>query len=460
MSEQQSGLSSTRINKIGLFHLGSGMADVLMTGVWNRIMISDLGYSATVVGFLAAMRYFLAPLGIWAGRISDSRAIGGYRRLFWIGTGRGMMVVSTFILGLGTAQLARTPGESTALLWGVIVLAMLLFSIGNAFSGGTFLALIYDRTSQQQRGRVIGIVWTWLLVGFTIGGITFGLLLPEHKEGVTGLSFTPDALQNLFFLAGLMFATLWVTSMWGEERRTTTTGTAQHANAPERVSFRADLKLVWNSQPMRMFLFFLGLSMFFAFSQDAILEPFAGDVFNMPATTTNRFAGYWGSMSILGTLLFLWLSRRYPRLTSTLMSQMGIGVLIIAFAIFGVSSVAQIRPLVTPGLIVLGAGLGVWNVGTLGLMMTLSPSGRAGTFPGFWTMVVTLTRGGGVATGGVLRDALLAISGQFSVAYGMVFVVGAVGLAISGWALNLIDVKEYQSEQSVKAEAIFASSMD
>jgi MFS transporter, BCD family, chlorophyll transporter len=460
MSEQKPGLSSTRINKIGLFHLGSGMADVLMTGVWNRIMISDLGYSATVVGFLAAMRYFLAPLGIWAGKMSDARAIGGYRRLFWIGTGRAMMVISTFILGLATAQLARTPGESTALLWGLTIFAMLLFSIGNAFSGGTFLALIYDRTPQEQRGRVVGIVWTWLLVGFTVGGISFGLMLPATKEGASGLSFTPEALQNLFIIAGLIFATLWATSMWGEERRTTSTGSTQDANATENVSLRSDLRLVWRNTHMRTFLIFLAFSMFFAFSQDAILEPFAGDVFKMPATTTNRFAGYWGSMSILGTLLFLWLSRRYPRLTSTFMSQIGVVLLIIAFAMFGVSSLAEIRPLVTPGLIVLGAGLGVWNVGTLGLMMTLSPTGRAGTFLGFWTMVVTLTRGGGVASGGVVRDLVLNLSGQFSVSYGVVFIVGAVGLIISWLALNQLDLKEYQSEESINAEAVFAASMD
>lgn len=458
MSEQKPGLSSTRINKFGLFHLGSGMADVLMTGVWNRIMISDLGYSATIVGLLAAMRYFFAPLGIWAGRISDARAVGGYRRLFWIGSGRTMMVISTFVLGLATAQLARTPGESTALLWGLIIAAMLLFSVGNAFSGGTFLALIYDRTNQEQRGRVVGIVWTWLLIGFTIGGIFFGVMLPEHKEGTSGLSFTPDALQNLFFLAGLIFATLWLTSMWGEERRTQDAGTATASTDP--VSFRADLALVWRNPAMRTFLFFLSFSMFFAFSQDAILEPFAGDVFGMPAATTNRFAGYWGSMSILGTLLFLWLSRRYPRLTSTFMSQMGVIFLIIAFVIFGVSSLAEIRPLVTPGLIVLGIGLGIWNVGTLGLMMTLSPSGRAGTFLGFWTMVVTLTRGGGVASGGIVRDLVLSLSGQFSVSYGVVFVIGALGLAASWWALSQLDVKDYQSKQSVDAEAILAASMD
>jgi BCD family chlorophyll transporter-like MFS transporter len=102
----------------------------------------------------------------------------------------------------------------------------------------------------------------------------------------------------------------------------------------------------------------------------------------------------------------------------------------------------------------------VWNVGTLALMMTLSPAGRAGTFLGFWTMVVTLARGGGVASGGVVRDALLALTGQLNVAYGVVFVVGVVGLAFSWWALNQVDVKAYQSEQMPETGAILAASMD
>lgn len=72
---------------------------------------------------------------------------------------------------------------------------------------------------------------------------------------------------------------------------------------------------------MRYFFFYLSLSMFFAFSQDLILEPFAGDVFDMPARVTNRFSAYWGTMAILGTIFFIWYSRRNKRLTNTFMSQ-------------------------------------------------------------------------------------------------------------------------------------------
>ncbi len=415
-------LSVGRNLKIGFFHLGSGMADVLATGVWNRIMISDLGFAATPIGLLASLRYFLAPLGIWAGRISDSRAILGYRRLFWIWLGRILMIASVFGLGTQTAQIARGAAVD-AWTWIMLGGALFLFSFGSAISGSTFLALVYDRSNAQQRGRAVGIVWTFLLLGFTIGGVLFGVMLPtvESRElftwmGSAGLVFeqyrvfmfeghpgyTADTIEALFMSAGLIMGVLWFASLVGEERRSR--GSVNEANGqtnPEDTSVWQDLKLVWKSRPMRFFAAYLGLSMAFAFSQDLILEPFAAEVFNMSARHTTRFAAYWGSMSILGTILFLWLSRRVTWLSNTNMSYIGVAVLIVAFLIFGVSSVFEIRALVTIGLIVLGIGLGVWNVGTLGLMMDMSPVERAGTFLGFWTLLVTFTRGFGVSGGGI-----------------------------------------------------------
>ncbi len=455
MDEQRQGLTVGRNFKIGIFHLGSGMADVLTTGVWNRIMISDLGFSATLVGLLTALRYFLAPLGVWAGRRSDAQALGGYRRLIWIWGGRLMMVISTFMLGLATTQLAQNNGTNTT--WIAIISAMFLFSIGSAISGTTYLALIYDRAHEHQRGRAVGIAWTFLLLGFTMGGIFFGLLLPEHKEGQTGLSFAPEALQNLFFITGFVFAALWFFSVLGEEKRGAVAKTK--TEDIESTSLKHDLALVWQSRPLRFFLVYLTASMFFAFSQDAILEPFGGDVFGMPAETTNRFAAYWGSMAILGTIAFLFLSRRFPRLTNTVMSQLGMAFLTVAFALLTVSALLEIRSLVTINLILLGIGLGIWNVGTLGLMMDLSPVGRAGTFLGFWTMMVTLARGGGVATGGIVRDVGLQLFGTMPMAYGAVFALGTLGLLAALWALYQVNVKEFK-KQAAPLDTVFAGAMD
>ncbi|NWF69992.1 MAG: BCD family MFS transporter [Chloroflexi bacterium] len=456
MDEKQ--LSLGRNLKIGLFHLGSGMADVIITGVWNRIMISDLGYAATPVSLLAGLRYFLAPIGIWAGRMSDRYAVMGYRRLFWIWLGRALMALSIIALGLATAHLAR--GTQAGLVeWTIISLSLLLFSLGTAFSGGTFLALVYDRAAESQRGRAVGIVWTFLLLGFTIGGIVFALLLPEHREGQT-LSFTPETLQNLFVLAGMILGTLWFVSLVGEERRSSG-AVASREGAEHTVSVLADLRLAFSLRPLRFFFWYLALSMLFAFSQDLILEPFGGDVFGMSASVTTRFTAYWGGTAIVATVLFLFLGRRFPQLNNTRLSFIGMAVLIVTFVLFALSAFAQIRWLVTPGLILLGVGLGVWNVGTLGLMMDMSPEGRAGTFLGFWTLVVTVARGIGVSGGGIVRDFGLWLSGNEALAYGGVFLLGAIGLGVALWSLRQVSVKAFQENYTpAPAEKVLAASLD
>jgi BCD family chlorophyll transporter-like MFS transporter len=465
MSESQPHLSIARNIKIGFFHLGSGMADVITTGVWNRIMISDLGFSATVVGLLVALRYFLAPLGVWAGRMSDRHVIGGYRRMFWVWLGRGVMALSIFTLGAMTANLVRgNPADWFA--WLVIALSLLGFSLGYAFSGSTFLALIYDRAPEHQRGRAVGIVWTFLLLGFTVGGIFFGLLLPAsdaHPEGTAGvLKFTPETVFNLFLIGALVMGSLWFFSVLGEERRSSAAA-SQQDEREKSSSLRSDLRLAWGNRQTRYFFWYLALSMLFAFTQDLILEPFAADVFGMSASTTSRFAAYWGSMAILGTIAFLLLSRRFKRLTNTLMNYLGVGTLVVTFALLALSSFAEIRPLVTPALILLGIGLGIWNVGTLGLMMDMSPFGKAGTFLGFWTLVVTFARGTGVAGGGILRDLGMQLSGDYSVAYGAAFAIGALGLAVSLYALSRVNVrafKETADDTPRDTTAILAGAMD
>lgn len=437
-------LTIARNIKIGIFHLGSGMADVLATGVWNRIMVADLGYSATVVGLLTGLRYFLAPLGVWAGRYSDTHVIGGSRRLFWIWLGRAMMALSTLSLGFSTAEMVRAaqsdpPLPPSPALWLIIALSFLLFSLGISLSGSTFLALVHDRAAPAQRGRAVGLVWTFLLLGFTIGGVFFSVMLPHH-EGAGEIAFSADALQNLFLITSLLLAAIWFFSLLGEEKRN---GKRSLKRGVESSDLLRDLALVWRKRPMRLFLVYLILSMMFAFLQDTVLEPFAGQVFGMEAQVTNRFSAYWGSMAILGSFGFLYLSRRYRKLTNGLMSLVGVGLLMATYLLFALSSLAEIRALVTPGLILLGLGLGIWNIGTLGLMMDLSPDGRAGTFLGFWTLTVTFARGFGVAGGGILRDLALQLSGDHTIAYGTVFVAGCLGLAFALLALRRADLRDF-----------------
>ncbi len=453
-NSNRSDLSLKHNLKIAMFHLGSGMADVLTTGVWNRIMVADLGFSAAFVGLLTGLRYFLAPLGVLAGRYSDTHAIGGYRRLFWIWLGRALMVISTLTLGYATAELVlradRAASDPTpAYLWLALIFSFLLFSLGGALSGSTFLALISDRASENQRGRAVGLVWTFMLLGFAVGGVIFSILLP-HEADAGAIAFSAQSLLNLFIIAAGLFALLWFFSVLGEERRRPRSDGAS-AEAPGN-NLRADLALVWKSRPMRFFLFYLVLSMAFAFLQDTVLEPFAGQVFGMEARITNRFSAYWGGTAIIASFAVLYLSRRYALFTHKVLSQAGVIVLVLAYIVFALSSLGESRPLVRPGLLLLGIGLGVWNIGTLSLMMDMSPIGRAGAFLGFWTLCVTLARGAGVAGGGIVRDLALLISGQHHVAYGVVFCFGLAGLLVALVALRQIKQKDGQQAAAENAE--------
>ena len=169
-------------------------------------------------------------------------------------------------------------------------------------------------------------------------------------------------------------------------------------------------------------------------------------------------------MAILGTVVFLVLSRRVKWLTNTVMNYLGVSILAATFALLALSSLAEIRPLVTPALILLGIGLGIWNVGTLGLMMDMSPFGKAGTFLGFWTLVVTFARGGGVAGGGILRDLGLQIGGTYTFAYGAAFAIGALGLLAALYALSQVNVRTYKAAHEIQetrdTAKILAGAMD
>lgn len=455
---ENTGLSIGRNIKIALFHLGSGMADVLTTGVWNRIMVADLGFSATFVGLLTGLRYFLAPLGVVAGRFSDTHTVGGFRRLFWVWLGRAMMALSTVTLGFATAELvgraqAGLTAETPLMLWLSLVFSFLLFSLGSAISGSTFLALIYDLAAERQRGRAVGLVWTFLLIGFAAGGVFFSLLLPP-EDGAGQIGFSARSVLTLFLVTAAVLTALWFFSLLGEERRNSR---IEKAKDEKRSSLRRDLSLVWRSRAMTYFFFYLVLSMAFVFLQDTVLEPFAGEVFGMEAHVTNRFAAYWGSMAIIGSFVVLFISGKHSLFTNNNLSHGGVIVLLFAYAVFALSALAEQRMLVKPGLVLLGLGMGIWNIGTWGMMMEMSPAGRAGTFLGFWTLCVTFARGGGVAGGGIVRDLMLSLTGQHTVAYGAVFCCGIVGLLLA--LIALWQVKRGDHDVAARSDAELAAAL-
>ena len=412
-----------RTIKLGTFHIGSSAADLLVTGIWNRIMIVDLGAPAAPIALLSAIRYLLAPLSLWAGHRSDTRPIFGSHRLAYIWLGRGLMLLSLPLLPISAAILSRGAGSLS--WWALTLGAFLLFGTGTLISGPAYLALVHDSAPYARRGQAISIVQFILVASFAFLPLTFARLLPIYDAG---------SFLRLGWIVTVGAAVLWFVSVWREER-------APAANRSEPAAdLRQTFALIWTDLRTRRYAAFLGASAFFAFMQDAVLEPFGGDVFGLTVGETTRFNAFWGSGVLLGMVLTMLLTRRWR--PDRQVSTTAWGLLLLALPLFALGAASWIEslPLVRPTLMKFGLGFGVFTVGGVSLLMAMSVEGRAGAYLGLWSVILLVARGAGIAAGGVLRDLALGFTGSLPSAYALVFWVEAVGAILSIGLLLRVNV--------------------
>ncbi len=436
-NETSQNLSILTNIKIGTFHIGSALADILGSGVWNRIMIADLKYPATPVSLLLALNYFLAPLAVWAGQKSDHTNWRGYRRLPWVWGGRSLMSVGFLILAFVTIELAETGNNWW---WLGLIFALGLTGIGGVLSGSAYTTLIYDRAPAHQRGRAVGIAWTMLLMGFAFSGVLFARLLP---------SYSIEGMLALFITAVVLMSGLWFFSILGEERpmRTIT----PQSSIP---NFMDDLREIWSKPTTRLFFLYIGLSFMGAFAQDQILEPFGGQVFQLSTGETSRFAAFWGTTALLGSIFALYSHRRISDFTYARINRYGIWALVTTFGLLALSAFGQIDSLIRPTLLLLGVGLGMWNIGTWGLMVSVSSPEKAGIFFGLWTMASFLFRGVGSVLGAIFRDVSLMLTDSLVFSYGAVFALEALVMVS---ALIIINRLQFEAADETKPEQLLVA---
>lgn len=435
---------SIRANiKIGTFNIGSAMADILGSGVWNRIMIADLNYPATPVSLLLALNYFLAPLAVWTGQKSDHTNWRGYRRLPWVWSGRALMAIGFLALAFATIELAET---RSSVWWGGIVLAFLLTGMGATFSGSNYTTLIYERAPAHQRGRAIGIAWTMLLFGFSFAGVLFSRLLPDYS---------PEGVGVLFLTAVALMVALWFFSVLGEERPTPSA-------LETRVSsnFKDDFRDVWSKPATRLFFLYIGLSFMGVFAQDQILEPFGGQMFDLSTGETSRFAALWGTTALLGSIFALTAQRRLSGASYGRINRYGLQVLVVTFALLAVAAYSNVEALLRPTLLLFGLGLGLWNIGTWGLMVSVSRAEKAGTYFGLWTMASLIFRGGGSIIGAVFRDISISLTDSLAFAYGTVFALEAGVILVAFLVIHRMTFRPTDEQNASSEQVLLAMALE
>ena len=73
--------------------------------------------------------------------------------------------------------------------------------------------------------------------------------------------------------------------------------------------------------------------------------------------------------------------------------------------------------MVMPTLILFGFGFGIFTVGGVSLLMAMNQEEKAGAYLALWSVIQLISRGAGIAAGGIIRDVGLAITGSYSAAY-------------------------------------------
>ncbi len=221
-------LSLLTMGQLGLFQMGLGMMSVLLLGVLNRVMIKELAIPATIAAGAIAVHQFMAPARLWFGQLSDAQRLWGYHRTGYVWIGSALFAIAAFL----AVQVMWQLGDSLqAVGWALptqlwaLLLGLVFALYGLALSSGStpFAALLVDVSDEDQRSKLVGIVWSMLMVGIVIGAIISSKLLPGavncYELGKADLTTLRAGMNRLFAVVpGIVFG-LTLLATWGVEKK-------------------------------------------------------------------------------------------------------------------------------------------------------------------------------------------------------------------------------------------------
>ena len=112
-------LPLSRLLRLSLFQVSVGMTLVLLVGTLNRVMIVELGVSASVVAVMLALPLVFAPFRALIGHRSDThRCALGWRRIPFIWKGTLWQFGGFAIMPFALLVLARQGESHLYPLWG------------------------------------------------------------------------------------------------------------------------------------------------------------------------------------------------------------------------------------------------------------------------------------------------------------------------------------------------------
>ncbi len=402
-----------RLLRLSLFQVSVGMAAVLLTGTLNRVMIVELGMSATLVALMVSLPLVFAPLRALIGFKSDTHTSKlGWKRVpyIWFGTllQFGGFAILPFALLVMTGE-----GHGPAVFGHAgAALAFLMVGAGMHTTQTAGLALATDLAPEAARPRVVALLYVMLLLGVMISALVIGQLLSN---------FTPTRLVQIIQGAALLTVILNMTALWKQEARNRQ-ATAEQDNRP---TFPEVWSLFIVRPTTKRLLASVGLGAAAFSMQDVLLEPYGGQILGLSVGATTSLTGLW-AMGMLGgfSLAAQKLSTgRDPHRLASIGARAGI----FAFLLVILAAPLQSGAILAIGGMLIGFGNGMFSVGTLTAAMAISDEGKNGLALGAWGAVQATCAGLAIAIGAFARDIIS--SAAVNRALGDAFAAPATGYA-------------------------------
>ena len=458
--------------RLGLFNLALGLMAVLTLAVLNRVMISELGIPATITAGTLALSQFIAPVRVWFGQLSDTKPIFGRHRTGYVRLGSIVFSLAVFLAVQVVWKLGAVVRANGEWLWNtqtigwtaLLGLIMAIYGIAVSSSSTPFTALLVDISEESNRSKLVAVVWSMLMVGIVIGGISGSIVLKQiNPEGITAGRIPLENLQapinSVFAVVPFIVISLAFFATWGVEKKYSRFST--RSNSTERedsMTLGRSLKILTASRQTGIFFSFLCLLTIGLFMQEAVLEPYGGEVFAMSIADTTKLNANWGIGILIGYSLTGFLIT--PRLGKKLTTKLGCLLVALSFVLIILSGFTQQEAILKSAIVLFGVTTGMATIGGISLMLDLTAAETAGTFIGAWGLAQAMSRALATVIGGVILDVGRAIFSTPILAYGCVFASQAVAMLVAITILNRVDVREFQDTTGKAIATVMEGDLD
>ncbi|NEQ24852.1 MAG: BCD family MFS transporter [Microcoleus sp. SIO2G3] len=471
IDSQGNSLAMPKVNvltmfRLGLFQMGLSMMSILTLGVLNRVMIQEIAIPATLVGAVLAIQLFVSPSRIWFGQMSDAKPIWGYHRTAYVWVGAAVFAVASFLAVQVLWQLNTVVSSAGGWAWttqtmswiALLALVFALYGLAICASSTAFAALLVDISEEDNRSKVVGVVWSMLMVGIIVGAIISSSLLKQLTPEAAIATLQASVNRLFLIVPAIVFALAIIATFGVEKKYSQYTTRSTVINREDSITLGAAWRILTASPQTGLFFTFLVVMSLGLFMQDPILEPYAGQVFRMPLAESTKLNVFYGTGILIsygvGGFLIV------PRLGKLRTIRLGCMLVALCAGLLGISGFSANPALLKLALVLFGLATGILTTAAVTLMLDLTAPETSGTFIGAWGLAQSLARGTAVFAGGAILDIGRKLLPNLLLAYGLVFALEAALLLLALWFLNRLNVREFQTNAKQAIASILQSELD